>query len=425
MIPFITPPWLKKFVNLSKGVDKFIAYQRDLMPEDKRLAVDDMRKAFGVALKARDRAALEDLEPKLVRACETAVPGYQSSSFRENLEVIIVAVIVALGIRAYYLQPFKIPTASMQPTLNGITAQRIEDEAAMPNLAVKGWEYVWRGRNYVDEVIPAAWGDAELIGFRQRSKANFFTFTDVYFDKGQITVYAPARQLLGELCTSAEVRARCVNVRADDSPGGQREDLAFARDPQGRPIRARFRGGEVFARGYVDSGDQLLVDKVSYHFRRPKRGEVFVFSTAGITGITPPPGTKSQHYIKRLVALPGDRLQVRPPLLFIDGKPAEEEGIAKVAGRGESNTGYPYQGYRMPSPPQPPLIGNYVGWAEPEASSEVVLPSAWGSRGYMAMGDNSPNSFDSRNWGPVPEENLVGPAFVVYWPFRPHWGLIR
>ena len=108
--------------------------------------VKEMQSAFGAALKARDRAALGELEPKLVKCCETAVPGYQSSPLRENLEVIIVAVIVALGIRAYYLQPFKIPTASMQPTLNGITAQRMEDEKAVPNVAVKGWEYVWRGQ---------------------------------------------------------------------------------------------------------------------------------------------------------------------------------------------------------------------------------------------------------------------------------------
>jgi signal peptidase I len=51
----------------------------------------------------------------------------------------------------------------------------------------------------------------------------------------------------------------------------------------------------------------------------------------------------------------------------------------------------------------------------------VTLPP----KTYMAMGDNSANSFDSRNWGPVPERNLVGPALFVYWPFANHWGLIR
>ena len=44
---------------------------------------------------------------------------------------------------------------------------------------------------------------------------------------------------------------------------------------------------------------------------------------------------------------------------------------------------------------------------------------------YFAMGGNSENSFDSRYWGPVPERNLVGRGLFVYWPFVPHWGLIR
>jgi signal peptidase I len=47
------------------------------------------------------------------------------------------------------------------------------------------------------------------------------------------------------------------------------------------------------------------------------------------------------------------------------------------------------------------------------------------AHGYFALGDNSYNSYDSRYWGPVPEENLVGRGLFVYWPFNRHWGLIR
>jgi signal peptidase I len=158
---------------------------------------------------------------------------------------------------------------------------------------------------------------------------------------------------------------------------------------------------------------------MAYHFRRPARGEVFVFSTAGITGIVPPPGIDSQHYIKRLTALPGDRLQLKPTdgavsaprrmpqpngILNINGEPAKEAGMNKVMSRQNG-----YRGYTL-------VDGGYVAM-----DREVQLPE----KRYMAMGDNSFDSSDSRYWGPVPEENLVGPALFVYWPFLPHFGLIR
>ena len=78
-----------------------------------------------------------------------------------------------------------------------------------------------------------------------------------------------------------------------------------------------------------------------------------------------------------------------------------------------------YPGYSKPS--YNPHGDNYVGTGSGARTDEVTL----GDKEYMAMGDNSPNSFDSRNWGPVAEKNIVGPALFVYWPFANHWGVIR
>ncbi len=58
-------------------------------------------------------------------------------------------------------------------------------------------------------------------------------------------------------------------------------------------------------------------------------------------------------------------------------------------------------------------------WAHPTV--HITVP--W--HAYFALGDNSYNSLDSRYWGTVPEDDLVGQGFVVYWPFNRHWGLIR
>ncbi|HWB06967.1 MAG TPA: signal peptidase I [Verrucomicrobiales bacterium] len=429
--PF-SPSWLKKASRFSKGVNKFIAYQRDLMPEAKLAEVLKVKEEYDSALKARDRVAIEGtpaegekkagdgLEKKLLKMCEGAVPNYNASPLKENVEVIIVAVIVALGIRAYFLQPFKIPTASMQPTLNGIIATRMEANEDSPNIVKQAWQFAWNGRNYVEFKIPEEWGDdVNLVGYTQQSKLNFFTFTTLYFSNGQqISKYAPARQLLTDLCHLPEVINASREVGTDDTRErvdfGQviRNQFGVPEHTPGGGLRVNphpipMKGGTLFAKGYVESGDQLLVDKVSYHFRRPQRDEVFVFSTGGITAIG-----KDQHYIKRLTALPGDRLAIEPPDLIINGERATGPGSVRVMSREDG-----YGGYTYPSGGQ----GNFVPRGTGARTEEVTLPP----KTYMAMGDNSANSFDSRNWGPVPERNLVGPALFVYWPFANHWGLIR
>ncbi|HEX2748669.1 MAG TPA: signal peptidase I [Verrucomicrobiales bacterium] len=414
--PF-SPSWLKKATRFSKGVNKFIAYQRDLIPETRMAEVSQAKAEYDAALKARDKEALDGLEKKLLKVCEGAVPNYNASPLKENVEVIIVAVVVALGIRAYFLQPFKIPTASMQPTLNGIIATRLSETEETPNIVKQAWQYAWNGRNYVEFRIPSEWSsDVTLVAYSQQSKLNFFTFTTLYFSNGeQVSKYAPARQLLHDLCYDPRVPALSRHVGTDDT----RERVSFGemmRDQFGsdqvRPKGIPVTPGALFARGYIESGDQLLVDKVSYHFRRPQRDEVFVFSTGGIAGIG-----KDQHYIKRLTALPGDRLAIEPPYLYINGEKSTGAGSGKVMNRAE---GSGYNGYTNPSPAQSPTP-NFVPMGVGPRTEEVTLPPEH----YMAMGDNSGNSFDSRNWGPVPQKNLVGPALFVYWPFANHWGLIR
>ena len=71
---------------------------------------------------------------------------------------------------------------------------------------------------------------------------------------------------------------------------------------------------------------------------------------------------------------------------------------------------------------QEPYKGYAPGQAFwPRRDAPFVVPP----HSYFAMGDNSYNSYDSRYWGPVPEENLVGRGLFVYWPFNRHWGFIR
>jgi signal peptidase I len=413
MIHWFSPGWLKKADRFSKGVKKFIAYQRDLMPEEKLSEVLAAKSEYDAAMKSKDRAALEGdggLEKKLLRLCEKAVPNYNSSPLKENMEVIIVAIIVALGIRAYYLQPFKIPTSSMQPTLNGIIGTRMAANEEPPNIVTQAWQFAWNGRNYTECRVPKEWGDVELLTYQQTSRVNFFTFTTLTFSNRQtITCYAPAKQLLQDIVHHPEVRQKSEGVQSDDMPA-PKQFGTILRDATGheisiKPEPVKLKGGDLIAKGYIESGDQLLVDKVSYHFRRPKRDEVFVFYTKDIPALS----TKPTHYIKRLVALPGDTVGIEQPKLLVNGEVVTAPGSAKVAS-GENG----YKGYRE--------LGVH---AKRHVNGPGVVYDFSERAGYVAFGDNSENSSDSRYWGTVPESGLVGPALFTYWPFANHFGLIR
>jgi signal peptidase I len=120
----------------------------------------------------------------------------------------------------------------------------------------------------------------------------------------------------------------------------------------------------------------ILVDKWSYLFHAPDRGDVIVF-------VAPP--DPSQDYIKRIVAVPGDVLTVHDTTVIVDGVTLNEPYVA------QQNQGNPYA-FKV--------INN------------LVIPP----NDYFVLGDNRGGSSDSRNWGFVPRTNIVGKAALVYWP---------
>jgi signal peptidase I len=160
-------------------------------------------------------------------------------------------------------------------------------------------------------------------------------------------------------------------------------------------------------------GDHVLVDRVTLappahwapfvHYRDVRRRDIIVFFK---------PGYPDLYLVKRVIGIPGDRIHLRNGTVYLNGQAQDEPYAAKTD---YSN----YSPYRDDFPAVPSSEGNEV---EPTWSAELptriqgddlVVPAGH----YFCMGDNRPNSLDSRYWGFVPRENIVGRPLFVYWSF--------
>ena len=371
------PRYLKEAALLAQQARRLLHRRRDVLSDAAAAGIESEIGGLETAIAARDESAVREKSEQLDRVFARAQPAHADAGWRENCEVLLVAFVLAIAIRAYFLQPFKIPTGSMEPTLNGIIAFPVADNRPLPGFLRQIFDSLWLGRSYVDVVSQV---DDEVVNVEPVKRFGFMDYTRF--------VCASGRSYL------AHVSAKTVT--------NYRESGGFFFRP-GRDYKA----GQPILRGYVDTGDQVFVDKFTYNFRLPRRGDVFVFNTGGIEGITmEDPNIQSEFYIKRLAGLPGDLLRIQAPNLFVNNVKAPGSGFENVmSGRNG------YHGYTNDS------RFNYLV----TPGDTFTLPP----HNYFALGDNSRNSSDSRKWGTVPEANVVGRGLFVYWPFTRHWGPIH
>ena len=403
---FWKPKWKKEALGILKGGQKFLHYKRDLLEADRIAEIGSRIKDLKAAISKRDRTEVTEAEKQLIGTCEHSLRGYRSPGpLAENLEVFFVAIAVALGIRAYYIQPFRIPTGSMQPTLNGIVGHPIPNnkEWNKPNIITQGFHKITEGRTYIQIVAKS---DTEIVGVHEKRQMWFFTKTVISYADGSKQTYSGSKNsIINGLELGKNMKFYTNGVHYDFF------DPQIVRAQGQRPRRFPVKKGQVLAQGWVDTGDLVLVDKFSYNFRKPKRGEVFVFETRGIENIQSEARLKDQeagsHYIKRLAGVPGDTLRIEAPNLWHNGKLAAEKGFHKVASRKDDYTGYVFPG------------GPNARYLRNEHETLTLEEDK-----YFALGDNSPNSSDSRYWGDIDEYLLIGPGLFTLWPFE-NFGAIR
>lgn len=418
------PKWIKQAELLHKGSMKFLNYKRDLLDPDRINEIESRRTDLKSAIKEKDKEKVLESGRLLEKTCEQALPKYRSpNAFQENIEVFFVAIVVALGIRAYFLQPFRIPTNSMYPTLNGITGAALV-EKDWPSLPVRLAQQATHGRSYLSLTAKS---DSKIVSITDYQYMHFFPRVKVQFSSGQVETFsgsatsleqAGLTQFYDELIKQQDPNTwdRLKRYSIDNRAGAYFKGSQFS-----KPLFTNYTipAGTKVLEGFTESGDLILVDKVSYHFRSPEPGEVFVFDTRGIADIEESNrinNTPASHYIKRLIATPGQHFMLQPTkhnnpdypdgaIITINGQNAKYPGIMRVQTQENG-----YHGY----------------WFTNTTDKKLDDKPSTGLSEYWAMGDNSYNSSDSRMWGSVKEYNVVGPAFLSLWPFGSgHWGKIK
>ena len=375
------PRYVKEASLLVEHARRLLHRRRDVMSDVSAADIESEIGQLERAIAERDERAVKEKSEQLDVVFAKSHPVRPDAGWRENCEVLLVAFVLAIAIRAYFLQPFKIPTGSMEPTLNGIIAHPVPAKEALPGIVRGAFDALWFGRSYVDAVSKV---DDEVVDVEPVKRFFFQDYTRIVCkSKNKYLIHAPV-----------------ATVRAAAAPAGDGFGVYRGRE---------YHQGESIAHGYVDTGDQVFVDKFTYNFRLPRREDVFVFSTIGIEGIPMPDASvKSEFYIKRLAGLPGDTLRVEAPRLYVNGALAQGAGFARVMRAQDGYRGYSNM-----------LHPSFHFLQTPTETFTVPLKS------YFAMGDNSYNSSDSRAWGVVPAENVVGRGLFVYWPFTRHWGPIH
>lgn len=371
---FFTPRYLKQAQELRIAARKLFHYHCDLWSQEQQAETTAALQQLDQALQKKEVPLVTAAQEKVEKIFGQLVPQRPHRALAENIEAIIIAIVLALGIQAYFLKPFKIPTGSMQPTLYGMTG--VPEMTSPPSPLLRVFNFVRLGRSYLNTIANQ---EEEVLDLKEKTFLNFFTFTTISTSQGTHAIFAPQDVLL--------------------------------RDFEVRPGRI-YAAGEPIVRGYIQAGDQIFCDRFTYAFCKPKAADVFVFITTGIQRIemTLPAGASSQYYVKRLAGLPGQTLRIDPPQLFINGERATQPPFQRVMAACEGYRGYSNGSDHGPSSP-------YLG----SPLDQFTVPQ----QSFFALGDNSFNSSDSRYWGVVPEQNVIGRALFVYWPFSKRWGLIR
>jgi signal peptidase I len=399
-------------------VEKILNHQRDLLSPEAVATVQADVEDLRAKSRAGEKAAIQASLAKLEKTANKHLKPYPHAAWRENIEVALVAIAVAMGIRTFFLQPFKIPTGSMQPTLYGITDENFagQTNVKFPGTIPAMFEYWFNGVSY-QHVVAKSEGP-----FRGASK--------------------PFKLVLFNLWQNIQVGDTTYKIWFP--PDGLLKRAGLVNDCNQATDRV-FAPGQDIMKLRIISGDHLFVDRVTYNFRRPARGDIVVFETHGLTALSR--DQQDTFYIKRLAGLGGETLRLKKDVTVtaapshfdpsVCAQRLEDLPAGHLVVDGREITAATPQFENLYSFPTNHLSRFARAGAPAPARGEVPsIPyrtNHYHGHGllmylgegrqfqvardhFFVMGDNTYNSSDSRYWGDFEQSKVIGKSFFVYWP---------
>ncbi len=414
----------KRAGEFAEVARKIHNYRKDVLPEE---ALSELGSVYdGASALASDKSLSAEKLADREGEWESVLKKhgghiYPKTFLNDNIETFLVAAIIVLGVRAFFLQPFIIPTNSMYPTYSGMYHQ-IYDEEDRPSMLAQPLRFLFLGaRNR--EVVAEGSGNAILplrIGRDDRGNLTGEAAYDVVPARKWLVV--PTKNKRYPILMEGEPAYFEVPLEFNADavlldrfyPDANDWAEVFARERATGRLRienggraflmlpGQYEAGEEILNFDILSGDALFVDRFTYHFFPPETGEPIVFRTGGIVGPKGPLDDK--YYIKRLAGTGEQTLAIDDPVLFVNGEPADQSKA--FVKNNEQIDGY--DGY---------VSGwNGMQYLDPGTSYEIP------ENEFFVLGDNSRNSQDSRYFGSFDEKRVIGRALFIYYPFTKRWG---
>ena len=457
---------LRKALDLRKQVLKTLHAQRDLLPEEEINRVENgIDNLDAVISRTADRRELGSAINGLLAASERAFKPYPTPAARDWTETLLVVLVLVTAFRTFFLQPFKIPTGSMQPTLYGIETVNLLNQPGKESPGRWGRIRDWmKGATYYEMIAPE---DCRLVSVQPPrimlgGQASFRILgNQTLVFQSEASGRSFEKKIWFNLLDNAPFNS--YNRPLLTNNRGGKEDFIAGKE---------FKKGDPVFRFSVHSGDHLFVDRLTYNFRPPERGEIVIFSTRGIDahpewkagtqykerdtvmlkpsggfGGVPPrifyaardhvAGPFFEHanwrggreqinqnlfYIKRLVAKEGEEVSIGNDRhvringgLRLDASTPNFERFYGIPHEPITNSLGKLELYPAEHPQDSQYSGHVNGVNAPLFRTDEDKYNVRQDH-FMVFGDNTMNSLDSRTIGDMPMRSIIGRNFFVYWP---------